>query len=234
MTQKYDTFLLDADDTLFDFTACCQSALRRAMEENGLPYKEGYHLRYLEINNAQWKKLERGEITRAQLFATRFVLFLRAAGLPEAGAARLNESYVSALSEECVPIEGAEVFLQKLSGMGRVYIVTNGSARIQKGRFARSGFERYLAGVFISEEIGAYKPVLRYYEYVAAHVPAFAPAKTLLVGDSLTSDIALANAAGLDCVWFDRAGAPLAGGAAPTYIARDYAEVLHIAGCAAD
>ncbi len=230
MMQKYTTFLVDADDTLFDFTACCRNALRRAMAACGFRYREGYHLQYLEINNAQWKRLERGEITRAQLFAARFVLFLRAVGEPTERAAMLNEAYVSALSEESVPLEGAEKFLRSLAGLGRVYIVTNGSARIQRGRFARSGFEKYLAGIFISEEIGAYKPALRYYEYVAAHVPDFIPAQTLLIGDSLTSDIALAGAAGLDAVWFDPQDRPLPAGVCPAYTAHDYAEILRIAG----
>lgn len=227
--RKYSIFLLDADDTLFDFTACCRNALRRAMEKCGMVCREGYHLQYLEINNAQWRRLERGEITRARLFAERFVLFLQKIGEPTARAAALNEAYVSALSEECVPFAGAKSFLRELSGMGRVYIVTNGAAFIQKGRFEKSGFGQYFAGVFISEQAGAYKPSLRFYEYVAAHIPDFIKEETLLIGDSLTSDMALAAAAGLDAVWFNPEGKPLPAGAGGFFEARGYADVLAFA-----
>lgn len=228
--KKYSIFLVDADDTLFDFTACCRNALRRAMESCGFVYREGYHLQYLEINNAQWKLLERGEITRADLFANRFVLFLERVGERADNAAALNRAYVSALSKECVSIDGAEGFLSALSGMGRVYIVTNGAAFIQKGRFAKSGFEKYLSGVFISEMAGAYKPAIKFYEYVAARIPDFDKEKTLLIGDSLTSDMALAAAAGLDAVWFNPQNKPLPAGAHPTFVAASYAEVLAAAG----
>ena len=39
-----------------------------------------------------------------------------------------------------------------------IYLVTNGITSIQRGRFAHSGFAPYIAGLLISQEIGAAKP----------------------------------------------------------------------------
>ena len=58
-------------------------------------------------------------------------------------------------------------------------------------------------GSFISEAMGAEKPDPDYFAAVARAIKGFDPAKTLVVGDSLTSDIAGGIAAGLDTCWFN-------------------------------
>ena len=49
----------------------------------------------------------------------------------------------------------------------------------------------------------------------------------LVIGDSLTSDIAGANAAGIRCVWYAPSGR-MPEKAKPDYIARSYREILQI------
>ncbi|MBQ9081434.1 MAG: hypothetical protein IJY26_02215 [Clostridia bacterium] len=140
--KRYDVFLLDADDTLFDFAACCQNALRRAMQGLGFSYGEGDYLQYLKINDALWRRLERREITHQQLFSLRYNEFLARIGQSTEKAAQLNLAYIAALSEECVPLAGAEDFLKRLKELGRVYIVTNGTASVQRGRFQKFPLEK--------------------------------------------------------------------------------------------
>lgn len=53
---------------------------------------------------------------------------------------------------------GALELIQSLYGRYRLYIVTNGTARVQQGRIAMPGIEKYFDGIFISELIGADKP----------------------------------------------------------------------------
>ncbi len=226
--KRYEIFLLDADDTLFDFTACCKNALKNALRECGFSYREGYHLQYLKINNELWRALERKEITHGELFSLRFQEFLTAVGEGVEKASLLNEKYVAALADECVILKGATEFLTKLKELGKIYIITNGTASVQRGRFKKFALENYAEKIFVSEEMGVYKPAKEYFDRVAQSIPDFDKERALIIGDSLTSDISLANAAEVDCVWFNPLEKPLAKGAKPTYIAKNYDEILKI------
>ena len=56
---------------------------------------------------------------------------------------------------------------------------------------------------FISEEAGASKPNKAYFDYVRTLLPEISPHNTLVIGDSLTTDIKGANNAGLPCCWYN-------------------------------
>ena len=64
----------------------------------------------------------------------------------------------------------------------------------------------YFEASFISEEIGYEKPSKKFFDIVASKIPDFDPGTTLVIGDSLTSDIRGGNNAGLDTCWFDPDG----------------------------
>ena len=72
-----DIFLLDIDETLFDFPREEREALWRTLKKRGAEPTEEMLARYHAINESYWKKLERGEITRARLVVERFEVFLR-------------------------------------------------------------------------------------------------------------------------------------------------------------
>lgn len=221
---KYDFFLLDADDTIFDFSACSRNALRRAMEKTGIPFEQGDHARYRAINDSLWQALERKEITHEELFELRFRRFLSEKGC-ETLSAKLNETYLACLSEEAVLLDGAEEFLRELSGMGRVLIVTNGTASVQRGRFRKFDLSRFAEKIFISEEMGVYKPDGAYLEIVARETEGFDRSRAVVIGDGLTSDMLLAKNGGVDSVWFNP-NKKEPKGVVPTFIACDYAEIL--------
>ena len=60
--------------------------------------------------------------------------------------------------------------------------------------------------MFVSEEIGFQKPQKEYFDQVDRRIPGFDPARAIVVGDSPASDIAGANAAGLDSCWYNPKG----------------------------
>jgi len=222
---RYDTFLLDADDTIFDFKAAAAEALKNSFEECSLPYSDKVYSSYMRINDELWKKLERKEINQTELKALRFTAVLKELGIDFSGL-RMNEIYVKNLGECAVFFSGAEEFLAALSKMGRIYIITNGFKAVQERRLKKFRIERFAQGVFVSEEVGANKPDIRYLEYVRERVPSFNKQKTLIIGDSLTSDIALANAGDIDCVWYNTAKKPITGGKKVTFSAASYGEIL--------
>lgn len=74
---KYTTLLLDLDETLFDFSKSEKFAIDKLMEKYNIPVTEENRRLYSKINDEKWKKLERGELTRPQLFRERFGDFLK-------------------------------------------------------------------------------------------------------------------------------------------------------------
>ncbi|MDE7285765.1 MAG: HAD-IA family hydrolase, partial [Lachnospiraceae bacterium] len=58
-------------------------------------------------------------------------------------------------------------------------------------------------GIFVSEEIGAPKPQLPYFEKCFQEIAGFQKDETLIVGDSLTSDMQGGNNAGIACCWYN-------------------------------
>ena len=197
---RYETVLLDADDTLLDFHRSEREALSDMMIGMGIEPTEDRLLVYSQINKGLWKALERGEITKPRLVVCRFEMFMDYLGVPcdEAGARSMAEAYMNALSQKGYFLEGARELCQALHGKVRVYIVTNGVGFVQRGRQAISGLDRLVDGTFISEDVGHEKPSPLYFEYVASKIPNFSKDTTLIVGDSLSSDIGGGIGFGID------------------------------------
>lgn len=57
--------------------------------------------------------------------------------------------------------------------------------------------------LFISGQIGAEKPSAVYFDRCMERLPGVRPEQCLMIGDSLTADIAGGRAAGMHTCWFD-------------------------------
>ena len=135
---KKTVWLLDADMTLFDFEKAERFALREACARFGIEISVKESALYHEINEALWRKLERGETTQAALQIQRFETFADALGL-SADPHALAEAFVAQLGEGCFLFEQALSLLQNLHARCRVAIVTNGITQVQKRRLQLSG-----------------------------------------------------------------------------------------------
>ena len=194
--------LFDLDDTLLDFKHAEQAAIEQTLLRLGICPKQETLRRYSEINKAQWMLLEKGELSRAELKVRRFCRLFSELG-EDCSARQAAAIYEEALAGRHELILGAEILLKQLYGRCRMYGVTNGTAAVQKKRMAISGLSRYFSGLFISEEVGVPKPQKAYFDYCFSHIPEFCREKTLIVGDSLTSDILGGRNAGIYTVWFN-------------------------------
>ena len=131
---------------------------------------------------------------------------------------------------EFVPyLPHAESVCRTLAQRGhRMYIVTNAVASVQQSRLRNSVFAGLFLDAFISEEAGASKPDPAYYAYVRSRVPGMDASNTLVIGDSLTTDIQGANNAGLPCCWFNPRGKERPEHLRVDYEIRDLRELLDI------
>ncbi len=199
---KYKNILFDADGTLFDFLRSEANAIRKTMSSFGIEPDDEKVKTYSAINDGLWKKLERGEIEKSVLLYHRFELFCEHYGF-ERDAKAMARTYMNELSENAFLFEGAKELCQKLCERFDLYIVTNGVEFIQKRRFAKSGLAPYFKGVFISGVIGHEKPSVEYFKSVARDIPDFEKEESIIVGDSLSSDIKGGIAYGIDTCWYN-------------------------------
>ena len=197
--------LLDLDDTLLDFRTAEKQALSKTLCHFGIEPMEERLTRYSEINRQHWKMLERGEVTRSELRVRRYRVFLEELGV-DCDPAEMACRYESQLRQEYAVLPGAMELLEALRPHYRLYAVTNGSTENQKGRLQGSGVGAYFDEVFISQEVGHDKPSKAYFDHCFAHIPDFRKEETVIVGDSLSSDITGGKHAGIATVWFAPGG----------------------------
>ena len=217
---KYSRLLLDADDTVFDFKKCEKEALMSVCADEGFILSDDDVRIYSEINESMWKMLERGEIGKEELKRRRFAEFARVKGYgfdPE----KVAVNYEEKLSYTGYLLPGAEEACRRLSGRYSLYFITNGLKSVQERRLGSSPVMKYFAKAYISGEIGFNKPSAKFFDAVAADIPGFGRHDTLVVGDSLTSDIRGGAGDGMDTCWINPSGSPVPDGV--TYSVRSLA-----------
>jgi 2-haloacid dehalogenase len=224
---KYNTLLFDADDTLLDFGKSEKEAVRDCLIARGFDSGDHIIARYSEINQLHWKMLERGEISRERLYVERFAAFCREMGFI-CDAQKFSDDYLTALSTKSYLIDGALEMCEKLSRHFEMYVVTNGNAGVQHGRFDPSPVAKYFRRSFISEEMGFAKPRIEFFDKVFAEIPNFSRESTLIIGDSLTSDIQGGINAGIDTCWFNPKRAAIPEGMNISYVAYNYDDIVGI------
>ena len=195
---------LDLDDTILDFHKAEEVALEKTLRHFSIPITEENKALYSRINKGCWEALERGEITRAELRLLRFARFFEQIGAANAELA--PAVYENFLSQGHYFLPGAEEMLESLFGKFVLYLATNGIAAVQAGRVASAGIGKYFKERFVSEEVGYNKPSIAYFEACFAMIEGFSRAETVIVGDSLTSDIKGGLDAGIKTVWFNPKG----------------------------
>ncbi len=218
---------LDVDDTLLDFHKAEHIAVARAFREVGVEPTQAVLDRYSEVNKVHWEMLERGELTRSEVLVQRFAALFQELGL-NADAESCQELYEEYLCIGHFFVEGAEALLRQLSGKYRLFLASNGTARVQDARLKSSGIDKYAEGVFISERVGADKPSMAFFQKCFSSIPDFDPQKAIMVGDSLTSDIRGGNNAGIKTCWFNPKGLPRKADIQPDHEIRSLNELMQI------
>jgi YjjG family noncanonical pyrimidine nucleotidase len=219
--------LLDADGTLFDYDKAERHALRDTLQLYGIEFSEKALRQYRQINGELWKQFERGEGSVGTIQTKRFTEFFKAMKV-QCDPGEFNSLYIKQLESHAYLLDDADMVLAELHKNSALYIVTNGIASVQRGRLARSGLLPYISGLFISEEIGFSKPHRYFFENVFAQIGDIPRGKILLVGDSLSADIAGGHASGIDTCWYNPKKNSDKGSLRPTYEIGALIELLEL------
>ena len=215
----------DADDTLLDFKDAEREALALLFKNHGYMLTEERRQSYHEMNDRLWKSYEKGEITREYLLSVRFSSFFASLGVKVNGP-EMESEYRGYLAQGCRLIDGAREVCAELSKEHRMFIVTNGVSQTQRSRLRAAGIANLFEEVFISSEIGWQKPRKEFFDCVFERLPGILRAQSLIIGDSLSSDIQGGVNAGMFTCWYNPSGlAPKGSSVKPDYEIRSLREL---------
>lgn len=225
--KRYKTLLFDVDDTLLDFGAAESAALRQLFKDQKLTLTPEMETHYKRFNKEQWWSYEAGKISRDELLNSRFSKFFKEYGQDVDGIL-LEKKFRGYLREGYQLINGAFELIKDLESKYDLYIITNGVSETQDKRLRASGLHPLFKNVFVSDDIGYQKPRKEFFDYVFERIPNFTEKHSLVVGDSLGSDIKGAELAGLDSCWFNPERNPNDTTIMPTYEIRKLNELYNI------
>jgi len=198
---RYTTLLFDLDHTLFDFDASEAAAFASTLAKAGVSSPNGHAGTFSEINVALWAEVERGTLTPNEVRTLRFEQLVERTAI-HANPAVMADDYVTGLGAFGDLFPGAREVLEELSPHATLALISNGIGEVQRARIARLGLERYFDAIVISGEVGTAKPGTGIFDvlFEGLHHPDKATA--LMIGDSLTSDIAGGINYGIDTCWY--------------------------------
>lgn len=191
--KKIKAILYDVDGTLLDFEIQEEVALSYCFKKYNLGELSEEKLElYKRINLSYWEMFEKNLITKEKLVVKRFEDYLEALGV-KLNAEEVNDTYFSKLGDTIVFKDNSYELVKSLKGKIKQYVVTNGAIRVQKTKLAKSGFDKLMDDVFISDEVGYQKPRKEFFDAIKNRLGDIANDEILIVGDSLTSDMKLAD-----------------------------------------
>ena len=204
--------LWDIDGTILNFEKSESYAVKKCFELFSLgECTDDMIKRYSVINQKYWRRLEKGELTKQQVLVMRFLEFFDSEGIVCSDVDGFNSEYQIRLGDTVFFNDDGYELVGSLRGVVKQYAVTNGTAAAQDRKLVRSGLDKLFDGIFISDKLGAEKPSVEFFDKVFSSIGGINKGETLIVGDSLTSDIRGGNNAGILCCWYNPSSAPLTG-----------------------
>ncbi len=199
---KYTHLLFDLDNTLMDFTKSSVFAFKDMLHHFQIPEEQDFHPVYKKINRKVWQELETGKINQETLREKRFRLFFEYIGTTELDPLEANKVYLQGIVDHPVYVEGVLELLEEFKDDFVMCIVTNGLKEVQRPRLEHK-LKDYFRSVTVSDEIGVAKPHKEFFDITFESIPEAKKENTLMIGDSLGSDILGGNNYGLDTCWMN-------------------------------
>ena len=221
---QYKAIFIDIDDTLLDYIPCCRAAFDAAMEslsgeaglsvkrsvsDNGLSVEDGLFQLFFEISGRLFSEAKRGLHTIAEVMELYPKEFIATIGYPESAVDPFKHAFRAAWGNTHTLVPGSKETLERLYDKGyRLFAASNSFGHLQRSRLQHAGILHLFEDTYISMDIGYDKPDVRFYREALRRC-GLQPSEVLMIGDSMTTDILGAQAAGIDAIYFNRRNEPL-------------------------
>lgn len=205
--------LVDIDNTLLDFDVYVKESLQVGFAKFGLgTFDEERLAVFHRENHKVWRELEQGKLTYEDILKTRFNRIFAVMGVEFDGEV-FEKYFKDSLFDHAVPVEGAMELLACLKERYIVCAASNGPYEQQVNRLKVAGMLGMFDHIFVSEAIGASKPSAAFFDHCMRVINEQQAAKgerriengeVMMIGDSLTSDMAGAVGSGIRSCYFDK------------------------------
>lgn len=220
---KWDWIFFDADETLFTFDAF--SGLQRMFLDYSVTFTAEDFQDYQAVNKPLWVDYQNGDITALQLQHQRFTHWGERLNVHPGD---LNDAFINAMAEICMPLPGVESLLNALKGKVKMGIITNGFTALQQRRLERTGLGDFFDLLVISEEVGVAKPDRRIFDYALQQTGLEDCSRVMMVGDTAESDIRGGINAGWATCWLNAHQRPQLEGIIPDWTVTSLAELEYL------
>lgn len=204
---QYSTILFDLDDTLWDTSNNSKESLSEvfnlfSFNKHYNSFDEFYTI-YFKYNMSLWEKYEKHTITKEELKKDRFYTpFKHIEDITIEKAALINQEFMSRTASKGGVVEGAKEILEALRPHYKIGILSNGFKEVQHKKIKNAGLNEYFDKVILSDDIGLNKPRRELFEY-ALNKMGVTAGRTVMIGDSWSSDIEGAYKSNIDQIWYN-------------------------------
>lgn len=194
--------LLDVDNTILDFDKCAEESIKKACADTGISYKKEFMPAFTQVNNALWKRVEDGTLTKNGLHAVRFWQVLDKWGV-KANGDELEVKFKVYLKESAQKVDGADDLIRYISGKYVLAVASNSNYKQQVKRLDIAGFTPFIDKFCFSAEIGHEKPSKEFFNACLKELKDFKKEEVIIIGDSINADICGGINAGIKICWFN-------------------------------
>lgn len=224
----YKNIFLDFDDTIVDFFDAEEKAFyNMAHQYHHFPSEKDF-LHFRKVNQAHWEAFQQNKLTKEQVLSHRFINYFKDYQI-EVNGKEADEIFRDELAK--APLKFFDHTIQTIEQLQHnhcLYIVTNGVTITQQRRIAQTNFNEIFDGIFISEQTGYQKPMPQFFDYIFEKIGENEREQSIIVGDSLTSDIMGGLNANIATCWFNKRNKINQTDIQPHYEISDLSELIDI------
>lgn len=194
LTYMLKHILFDLDHTLWDFDGNSHLAKIELYHKfhlaNIFSSFDEFVSIYTSYNTRLWSEYAAGQTNKDNVSIGRFYYPMLDKGYDNYELARqIADFYLQNTAQRTSLMPNTLNTLDYLCHKYTLHIITNGFVEVQYKKIKLSGLDKYIKGIFISDEIGAMKPSKEFFNYVLNSINATCD-ECIIIGDSPESDIA--------------------------------------------
>ena len=220
----YRAIFLDIDDTLLDYIPCCREAFDFALAQiandpSTMTNEEELFVLFFSISGRLFSEAKCGLHTVAEvmeLYPREFVERMNELTNKQVSELEIEQmtdtfkhAFRAAWGKTHTLVPHAQETLEALHTKGyRLFAASNSFGHLQRSRLEHAGILHFFEDTFISMDLGYDKPDIRFYQEALRRCN-LSPEEVIMVGDSMTTDVLGAQAAGIEAIYFNRHNEPL-------------------------